>query len=208
MSVTYTSAIADFIQKLEAGNPLPPLVPQQESCAELTQSLQAVSTDVLFDGQKVKDTTFADAIKSGLLLWNDALDASHTISQELANATGSYWHGLMHRREPDYSNAKYWFGRVGTHAISPKSAPAPSRFTTRHPHPRPRSPASGKPSRTTRHGTRLSLLTGVRPPKARQIPMSLNSCNACRWKRCGCYWRILIGMPYKEPLRSVGPECL
>ena len=120
MSVTYTSAIADFIQKLEAGNPLPPLVPQQESCAELTQSLQAVSTDVLFDGQKVKDTTFADAIKSGLLLWNDALDASHTISQELANATGSYWHGIMHRREPDYSNAKYWFGRVGTHAIFPE----------------------------------------------------------------------------------------
>ena len=99
MSVTYTSAIADFIQKLEAGNPLPPLVPRQESCADLTQSLQAVSTDVLFDGQKVKDTTFADAIKSGLLLWNDALDASHTISQGLANATGSYWHGLMHRRE-------------------------------------------------------------------------------------------------------------
>ena len=120
MSVTYTSAIADFIQKLEADNPLPPLVPQQESCADLTKSLQAVSTHALFEGQPVKDTTFADAIKSGLLLWNDALDASHTISQGLANATGSYWHGIMHRREPDYSNAKYWFGRVGTHAIFPE----------------------------------------------------------------------------------------
>lgn len=120
MSVTYTSAIADFIQQLEADNPLPPLVPQQESCADLTKSLQAVSTNALFEGQPVKDTTFADAIKSGLLLWNDALDASHTISQGLANATGSYWHGIMHRREPDYSNAKYWFGRVGTHAIFPE----------------------------------------------------------------------------------------
>lgn len=120
MSVTYTSAIADFIQKLETGNPLPPLVPQQESCADLTETLQAVSTDALFEGQHVKDSTFADAIKSGLLLWNDALDASHNISQGLANATGSYWHGIMHRREPDYSNAKYWFGRVGTHAIFPE----------------------------------------------------------------------------------------
>ena len=120
MSVTYPSAIADVIQKLTADNPLPPLVPQQEANEALTASLQAASTDALFEGQNVKDTTFADAIKSGLLLWNDALDASHTISQGLANATGSYWHGIMHRREPDYSNAKYWFGRVGTHAIFPE----------------------------------------------------------------------------------------
>ena len=120
MSVTYPSAIADVIQKLTADNPLPPLVPQQEANEALTASLQAASTDALFEGQNVKDTTFADAIKSGLLLWNDALDASHTISQGLANATGSYWHGIMHRREPDYSNAKYWFGRVGAHAIFPE----------------------------------------------------------------------------------------
>ena len=120
MSVTYPSAIADVIQKLTADNPLPPLVPQQEASEALTAALQAASTDALFEGQNVKDTTFADAIKSGLLLWNDALDASHTISQGLANATGSYWHGIMHRREPDYSNAKYWFGRVGTHAIFPE----------------------------------------------------------------------------------------
>ncbi len=65
-------------------------------------------------------TLFGGAIKSGLLLWNDALDDSHNISQGLGNNTGSYWHGIMHRREPDYSNAKYWFGRVGTHPIFPE----------------------------------------------------------------------------------------
>ena len=119
MDVTYTSAITEVIEKLEAGNPLPTLVPQKAWNSELTDVLEAASLDELFEGESLKNTTFGEAIKSGLLLWNDALDESHTISQELANQTGSYWHGIMHRREPDYSNSKYWFGRVGTHPIFP-----------------------------------------------------------------------------------------
>ena len=120
MNLTYTPAIAEVIEKLEAGNPLPTLVPQKAWSPELTDALASTSVDELFQGESVKNTTFGDAIKSGLLLWNDALDESHNISQGLENQTGSYWHGIMHRREPDYSNSKYWFGRVGTHPIFPQ----------------------------------------------------------------------------------------
>lgn len=120
MDLTYTPAIADVIEKLEAGNPLPTLVPQKAWSTELTDALASTSVDELFQGESLKNNTFGDAIKSGLLLWNDALDESHNISQGLENQTGSYWHGIMHRREPDYSNAKYWFGRVGTHPIFPQ----------------------------------------------------------------------------------------
>lgn len=119
MDVTYTSAIAEVIEKLEIGNPLPTLVPEKAWNSELTDTLEAASLDDLFQGASLKNTTFAEAIKSGLLLWNDALDESHTISQGLMDQTGSYWHGIMHRREPDYPNSKYWFGRVGTHPIFP-----------------------------------------------------------------------------------------
>ena len=120
MDITYTSAIAEAIEKLEAGNPLPTLVPQKAWNSELTDALESASVDELFDGESLKNMTFGEAIKSGLLLWNDALDESHNISQGLENQTGSYWHGIMHRREPDYSNSKYWFGRVGTHPIFPE----------------------------------------------------------------------------------------
>ena len=119
MAVTYTPAIAEVIEKLEVGNPLPTLVPQNAWNTELTDALESASLDDLFDGKSLKNSTFGEAIKSGLLLWNDALDESHTISQGLMNETGSYWHGIMHRREPDYPNAKYWFGRVSTHPIFP-----------------------------------------------------------------------------------------
>ena len=120
MDVAFTSAITEVIEKLEAGNPLPPLVPNSTWSNELTEELLGLSLEDLFEGESPKDEVYGGAIKSGLLLWNDALDNSHEISQELSNNTGSYWHGLMHRREPDYSNAKYWFGRVGTHPIFPK----------------------------------------------------------------------------------------
>jgi hypothetical protein len=55
----------------------------------------------------------ARACIAGLWLRYDQLNESHAISQSLETPAGSYWHAIMHRRERDFSNAKYWFRRVG-----------------------------------------------------------------------------------------------
>ncbi|MCE9592141.1 MAG: hypothetical protein K8S99_16675 [Planctomycetes bacterium] len=56
------------------------------------------------------------ALAAGLWLYVDELDRSHKISQtDESDPTLSYWHGIMHRREGDFSNSHYWFRRVGAH---------------------------------------------------------------------------------------------
>ena len=60
---------------------------------------------------------FASSCLSAAWLWNDFLDESHTISQDIHTSTGSFWHAIMHRRECDYSNSKYWFRKVGKHDV-------------------------------------------------------------------------------------------
>ena len=78
--------------------------------------LDTLRVEGLFPFQTL-DLDMARACLAGLWLYHDFLDESHSISQEIATSTGSFWHGIMHRREPDPSNAKYWFRRVGPHPV-------------------------------------------------------------------------------------------
>ena len=62
----------------------------------------------------------AECVKSALWLLFDYFEESHNLCQNIATPSGSYWHAILHRREPDESNAVYWFRRVGEHPIFPE----------------------------------------------------------------------------------------
>jgi hypothetical protein len=75
-------------------------------CAMTAKSISGI------DGDSIPGLCMA-----GLWLLAGDLDRSHDMSQSDNSASGSYWHGIMHRREGDFWNANYWFRKVGRHAV-------------------------------------------------------------------------------------------
>jgi hypothetical protein len=84
---------------------------------KMLAALEQLTIEQAFSDQRVADFDMARCCLAGIWLLHDFLDESHTISQGIPTTSGSFWHGIMHRREGDFSNAKYWFQRVGDHPV-------------------------------------------------------------------------------------------
>jgi hypothetical protein len=59
-------------------------------------------------------------VQAALHLWNDDLKTCHEMIQDDPDEYGAYLHAVMHRREPDPDNSKYWWRRVGRHPLFPQ----------------------------------------------------------------------------------------
>jgi hypothetical protein len=119
--VTVSSAWdANLVQ--DAGDsPCCELVPDRPSreLSWLAEHLQAMQPIEVMD--EVASVPDGVALKAGLLQIHNFLETSHQQSQSIEgegkHRSGDYWHAIMHRREPDYGNSKYWFRRVGRHPV-------------------------------------------------------------------------------------------
>ncbi len=58
------------------------------------------------------DASTRGCLHAGLWLLADDLPTAHKICQDIPTAHGSAWHAHLHRREGDFSNAKYWWRRA------------------------------------------------------------------------------------------------
>lgn len=97
---------------------LPVLAPRQSESSELRRAIANAELPSDPDGV---------AFRAGLYQLHDFLDESHQSSQSIEGRglhhAGDYWHAIMHRREPDYGNSKYWFRHVGSHPVYAELAP-------------------------------------------------------------------------------------
>ena len=108
------------------------LVPRDPGNAAARDLLQSTRPQDLVAGQVVRRDD-AQAMLSALWLYFDFLDESHTISQSLENPTGSFWHAIMHRREGDFSNSKYWYARCPNHPALATLAAAAAKTVNQMP---------------------------------------------------------------------------
>ncbi len=105
---------ADFLRFLRTSE-LPELGAGPRAGVQSARGLNAV-LDAWFAAHAVAPE-IATRLRALTLLYHDEHDAAHDIVQDLTDRDGALIHALLHRREPDYWNAKYWFRRTDEHPV-------------------------------------------------------------------------------------------
>jgi hypothetical protein len=95
------TATPDLFQTLTQRRPLPPLHPKKVWRDDLQPTIAALNAPSL--------------VKGVLHLLNDDLEAAHEEAQKNKGPDASYLHALVHRRQGDFSNSRYWLRSVREH---------------------------------------------------------------------------------------------
>ncbi len=106
----YPAFVAKLLRRTDL---LQELQPKEPLLWSLSDEFRSLDDAAVTGGHPVVDARQFTLARGAILYALDELDAAHRIFQEEASSIGSYWHGMMHRREGDFENARYWFRRAG-----------------------------------------------------------------------------------------------
>jgi hypothetical protein len=113
---SYGPAASQLITKaLSEGRPQ--TLPFGTPVSDALPILKGMNDQTVSNNRRVRMPHDAESLRAALWLLFDYMTESHDLSQNIPTPSGSYWHGILHRREPDPSNAKYWMARIGEHPI-------------------------------------------------------------------------------------------
>lgn len=92
------------------------LIPKGIRHRFLTAYLTRMDVEALFRELSLDSLSDGHLVRGALFQKNDDLETAHEICQQIDRETGcaesSYWHGIIHRREPDFNNARGWFRKA------------------------------------------------------------------------------------------------
>ena len=89
------------------------LIPTEPLNYEIVRRIQSADEAAISGGKTIGNKEVFALVRGALLYSVDAIHEAHTLFQDAKGDLGSYWHGMMHRREGDFDNARYWFRRTG-----------------------------------------------------------------------------------------------
>jgi hypothetical protein len=98
---------AEFVNSLSLPRISKDIPPVQEDLVD-----RILKADEAIFGSGIENRACSRAL---LLLQAGDFEHSHRLVQEMAGKSAAYVHGMLHRVEGDYSNAKYWFSRAADH---------------------------------------------------------------------------------------------
>lgn len=113
-SSAYDPEVAGILALAGDGRRVMPLAGGECPVAEARPRIQGHGAAALFPQARAPEAALA-----GLLVYFSLMDEAHEVAQRAENQDDNFWHGIVHRREPDAGNAGYWFGRVGAHPVFP-----------------------------------------------------------------------------------------
>jgi hypothetical protein len=111
--MSYSTFITDFLRRvqlprLSAREPLPD--------KELIQQTTAAKEHEISRANGPQ----ASCARGLLLLAAGDLDRAHRMVQEISTTNAAYIHGVIHRIDDDFNNARYWFRGAGMHPAGPE----------------------------------------------------------------------------------------
>jgi len=109
LSKPLSDLLAPLFEALPLDKAMPELVPGKAQGSQISGLVAAIENEPALQKNK--------PLLAGIWLYVDDLDRSHQVSQSIETPIGSLWHGIMHRREGDFWNSKYWFRRAGTEHV-------------------------------------------------------------------------------------------
>jgi hypothetical protein len=106
----------DFVERLLLHqHTLDEPLPTEPTDYSIVVRLREAGDTALLGEAAPADPALVPLLRGALYYYHNALDYSHKEVQKVEGDTAAYWHGMVHRREGDFENARYWMRRAGEH---------------------------------------------------------------------------------------------
>ena len=116
--MAFMSRYPDYLQRLLLHErTLDEPLPTEPTDYELVIRLREADNAKILGGADLLPGAPVGLLRAGLFYYHNDLPDAHKEAQKDEGDLAAYWHGMVHRREGDFENARYWMRRAGEQPV-------------------------------------------------------------------------------------------